>query len=140
VSLDITSPHPRSSKSNEYILTLVNHFSHWSEALPLRNHKATTVARALVTHMFSRYGPPMQILTDQGPEFESELFCSLLEWMGVEKLRTTAYHFSCNGMVERFHRTLNSMISKVVADSQRNWDDVLPLVMAAYRATTHEST
>jgi len=140
VSLDITGPHPRSSKSNEYILTMVDHFSRWSEALPLRNRKASTVARALVTHVLSRYGPPMQILTDRGPEFESELFHSLLEWMGVEKLRTTAYHPACNGMVKRFHRTLNSMIGKVVADSQRNWDDVLPLVMAAYRATRHEST
>ena len=51
VSLDITRPHPRSSKSNQYILTLVDHFSRWSEALPLRNHKASTVARAVVTHV-----------------------------------------------------------------------------------------
>jgi len=82
----------------------------------------------------------MQILTDRGPEFESQLFCSLLEWMGVEKIRTTAYYPACNGMVERFHRTLNSMIGKVVADPQRNLDDALPLVMASYRATRHEST
>ena len=96
VSLDITGPHPRSSKSNPYILTMIDHFSRWSEALPLRNRKASTVARALVTHVLSRYGPPMQILTDRGPEFETELFCSLI---GVEKLRTSAYHPACNGMV-----------------------------------------
>jgi len=47
---------------------------------------------------------------------------------------------STNGVVERFHRTLNSMLAKVVNDNQRNWDECVPYVMAAYRATPHKST
>ena len=140
VSLDITGPHPRSSRSNQYILTLVDHFSKWAEAIPLRNHTAPTVARALMVHVFSRFGAPQQILTDRGSEFESDLFRSLMEWMEIEKLRTTVFKASTNGVVERFHRTLNSMLAKVVNDNQRNWDECVPYVMAAYRATSHEST
>ena len=140
VSLDITGPHPRSSRSNQYILTLVDHFSKWAEAIPLRNHTAPTVARALMVHVFSRFGAPQQILTDRGSEFESDLFRSLMEWMEIEKLRTTVFKASTNGVVERFHRTLNSMLAKVVNDNQRNWDECVPYVMAAYRATPHEST
>ena len=140
VSVDITGPHPRSSKSNQYILTLVDHFSKWAEAIPLRNHTAPTVARALVTHVFSRFGAPRQLLTDRGSEFESELFSELMRWMEINKLRTTVFHPSCNGVVERFHRTLNSMLAKATNESQRDWDDRLPLVLAAYRATPHEST
>jgi len=140
VSVDITGPHPRSSKSNVYILTLVDHFSKWAEAIPLRNHTAPTVARALMTHVFPRFGTPVQLLTDRGPEFESDLFRELLTWMQVEKLRTSPYKPSCNAVVERFHRTLNSMLGKVVSDSQRDWDEKLPFVLAAYRATPHEST
>jgi len=60
--------------------------------------------------------------------------------MEIDKLRTTAFHPACNGVVERFHRTLNSMLGKAVSDSQRDWDDKLPLVLAAYRATPHVST
>ena len=63
-----------------------------------------------------------------------------MKWMEIDKLRTTAFHPSCNGVVERFHRTLNSMLGKVVSESQRDWDERLPLVLAAYRATPHEST
>lgn len=74
VSLDITGPHPRSSRSNQYILTLVDHFSKWAEAIPLRNHTAPTVARALMVHVFSRFGAPQQVLTNRGSEFESDLF------------------------------------------------------------------
>jgi len=140
VSVDITGPHPRSSRSNQYILTLVDHFSKWAEAIPLRNHTASTVARALVTHVFTKFGAPLQLLTDRGTEFESELFQELMRWMEIDKLRTTAYRPSCNGVVERFHRTLNSMLGKAVTESQRDWDERLPLVLAAYRATPHEST
>ena len=60
--------------------------------------------------------------------------------MGVDKLRTTAYQPSTNGAVKRFHRTLNTMLGKVVKESQRDWDDRLPAVMAAYRASPHEVT
>jgi len=88
---------------------------------------------------------PVQILSDRGPEFESELFAQLLKWLEIDKFRTTAYKPSTNGVVERFHRTLNSMLGKVVYESQRDWsqrdwDDRLLFVMAAYRASPHSST
>jgi len=81
VSIDITGPHPRSSMSNQYILTLVDHFSKWAEAIPLRNHTAPTVTRALMVHIFVRFGAPRQLLSNGGIEFESELFSELMKWM-----------------------------------------------------------
>ena len=93
-----------------------------------------------MVQVFSRFGAPHQILTDRGTEFESDLFQALLEWMEIDKLRTTVFKASTNGQVERFHRTLNSMLAKVVADNQRNSDTCVPYVMAAYRSTKHEST
>jgi len=101
VSLDITGPHPRSSRQNQYILTVVDHFSKWAEAIPLSNHTAPTVAKALMTHVIPRYGVPLQILSDRGTEFESELFSNLMQWLGIEKLRTTVFKPSTNGIVER---------------------------------------
>jgi transposase InsO family protein len=140
VSIDITGPHPKSSRGNKFILTMVDHFSKWAEAMPLSCHTASVVARALMSHVFTRYGVPHQFLSDQGPEFESDLFTQLMKWMEIDKLRTTPYKPSTNGVVERFHRTLNSMLGKVVSESQRDWDERLPLVMAAYRASPHTST
>ena len=60
--------------------------------------------------------------------------------MEIQKIRTTPYHPQTNGCVERFHRTLNSMIGKIVSYNQRDWDCCLTTVMAAYRASKHEST
>jgi len=140
VSVDITGPHPKSSRGNVYILTLVDHFSKWAEAIPLPNHTAPVVARALMNQVFVRFGVPRQLLSDRGPEFESVLFGELMKWLQIDKLRTTAYKPSTNGVVERFHRTLNSMLAKVVSESQRDWDERVPFVLAAYRSSPHDST
>jgi len=63
--------------------------------------------------------------------------CRLLD---VDKLHTTAYKASTNAAIERFHRTLNAMLGKVINERQSDWDLWLPYVMAAYRSTRHEST
>jgi len=60
--------------------------------------------------------------------------------MEIDKIRCSPYKPSTNACAERFHRTLNSMLGKVVNDSQRDWDPKLPFVLAAYRASVHNST
>jgi len=82
---------------------------------------------------------PLQVLSDRGPEFESDLFSDLTKNMEINKIRTSAYKPSTNSTVERFHRTLNSMLGKVVSESQRDWDQKLPYVLATYRASVHYS-
>ena len=140
ISIDITGKHPRSRRGNEYILTLIDHFSKWSEAFAIRDHTATTVARILVTEVFTRFGCPRQILSDQGPEFQSELLHQICQLLQIDKIRTSPYKASTNAAVERYHRTLNSMLAKVVAQSQKDWDTCLPFVVAAYRASPHSAT
>ena len=140
VSIDITGPHPRSNKGNVFILTLVDHFSKWAEAIPLRNHTAPTVAKALFDHVFCRFGMPRRILSDQGAEFESVLFRDLCDLMAITKVRSSPYKPSTNGTVERFHLTLNRVLAKIISQDQRNWCTMLPYALAAYRATVHEST
>jgi hypothetical protein len=54
--------------------------------------------------------------------------------MLVEKTRTQA-----NGTVERFNRTLINMLAMYCQKDQKHWDEVLPQVMLAYRASVHSS-
>ena len=140
IGVDVTGPHPKSRNGFVYILTYIDYFSKWCDAFPMRNQEASTVAALLVDKVFSYFGTPLQILTDQGRNFESELFQEMSRMLRIDHIRTTAYKPSTNGMVERFHRTLNSMIAKVVSNNQRDWDQWLPSVVAAYRGTVHEST
>jgi len=140
LGIDITGPHPTSAKGNRYILTAIDHFSKWVELYPMKNQEATTVARILFDNIICVHGCPLQILTDRGTNFESELFQQLCHLMKIDKVRTTAYQPSTNGQIERFHSTMHHMIAKWVIENQRNWDETLPAVAFAYRTSENEAT
>ena len=140
LSIDITGPHPKSNKGSVYILTAMDSFSKFAFAFPIRNQEAVTIAKVLVDQVFAYFGTPMRILSDQGKNFESQLFKELCRCMDIEKVRTSSYQPRTNGQQEKFHRTLNAMIAKVVKESQKDWDECLPQLLAAYRSSVHSST
>ena len=122
------------------MMSAIDMFSKYAFAFPIRNHEAPTLARLLVDRIFSEFGIPMQICSDLGPELQGHLMTELCRVLGIQKLRSTAYRPETQGQIERFHRTLNSMLGKVVGENQRNWEYFVDPVLAAYRATQHEST
>ena len=79
------------------------------------------------------------MLSDNAKELDGELMREICKLLDIEKIRTTVYKPSTNAAVERFHRTLNSIIGKLVEDDH-DWDIALPYVMAAYRSSVHEAT
>ena len=85
--MDVTGPHPKSAKGNIFILTVIDHFSKFAFAFPMRNQEASTVAKILVEKVICLMGTPTRILTDQGPNFESILFKELCKALGVAKVR-----------------------------------------------------
>jgi len=64
----------------------------------------------------------------------------LLEIIGVTRLKTSRFRPATNGVCEVLHRTLHSMMSKVVKENQRNWSDWVAYITFCYNATTHSST
>jgi len=94
-------------------------FTKWAEAFPLRNKEAETIAKILVEQVFSRFGAPLSVLSDQGKEVDGRVMREICRLFGIEKLRTTPYKPSTN-QVERFHRTLNAILGKTVTDHQKD--------------------
>ncbi|KAK6172537.1 hypothetical protein SNE40_016172 [Patella caerulea] len=139
VQLDILGPFPESRKGNRYILVLVDQFTKWTEAYPLPDQTAESVARKFVNEFISRFGVPLEVHTDQGRNFDSDMMKRLGQLLGWAKTRTTPYHPSSNGLVERFNRTLLQMI-RCYIDRQDEWDEYIPLLTSAYRSTPHTST
>ena len=64
----------------------------------------------------------------------------LCRFLEIDKIRNTSYRPQTNACAERFHKSLNSIIAKSVAENQCNWDTVLPMAPAAYRASVHSNT
>ena len=139
IAIDILEV-PVSDRGNKFIVVIGDYFSKWAEAFPLKNHTAQVVAEILIDQFISRFGAPAQLHSDQGPEFESRLISELCKLLNIDKTRTTAYHPQSDGQVERFNRTLLSMLSKYVKENQKDWDVHLQKVMMGYRTSKHEST
>lgn len=131
VNIDIVGPLPP-SKGFNYCLTAVDRYTRWCEAYPMPDQTAQTVVDTFYSHWVSRFGVPDQITTDQGRQFESELFHLFSKILGSHKLRTTAYHPSSNGMVERFHRQLKGAIR---CHATERWVEVLPSILLGIRSS-----
>ena len=140
MAIDIMGPLPVTKSNNKYIVVVADYFTKWTEAFALPNQEAYTVADCLVTNVILRFGAPYHLHSDQGTNFESKLFQEMCKILGINKTRTTAYHPQSDGLVERFNRSLGDMLSKLVNERRDDWDDMLPYVMCAYRATPHRST
>ena len=65
-AVDYMGPLPETSRGNKHILVVVDHFTKWCEAFATPDQKASTVAPLLVNRIFSRFGPPAVLHSDQG--------------------------------------------------------------------------
>lgn len=124
----------------ENVLVMTNVFSKYTQALPTRDQRATTVARVLVQEWFYHFGVPSRIHSDQGRCFEGAVIQQLCALYGVEKSRTTPYHPSGNGQCERFNRTLHDLLRTLPPTRKRDWAACLPQMVFSYNTTPHQST
>ncbi|GFV35271.1 hypothetical protein TNCV_3203031 [Trichonephila clavipes] len=134
VHLDLIGPLPPSN-GYSYCLTMIDRFSKWPEAQPLKDITAETVAEAFFSSWVSRFGTPAILTTDRGRQFETSLFKGLSKLLGVQKCRTTGYHPQANGMIEELHRPLKSAIK---CHATERWTEVLPIILLGLRASLKE--
>ena len=104
------------------------------------NMEAATVANIVATEVVARFGVPSAIHSDQGKQFEGKVFTEMCRVLNIKKTRTTPYHPKSDGMVERFNKTLLSMLRTLVDENQTYWDELFPFVLMAYRSVEQETT
>ena len=120
IAMDLIPNLPESVGGNRHILVVVDYFTKWVEAYPLKRMDAVSIASVFVSEFVSRFGAPDNLHTDQGKNFDSRLFKEVCSMLGVRKTRTTAYHPAGDGLVERFNQTLERVLAHYVTDHQRD--------------------
>lgn len=138
VCMDYLSLEPDSHNTKD-ILVITDHFTKYAVAIPTKDQKATTVAKALWEQFLVYYGFPERLLSDQGRDFESQLIKELCALAGITKVRTSPYHPRGNP-VERFNRTLLGMLGTLKDKQKSHWRDYVKPLTHAYNCTKNDVT
>ncbi|XP_072035947.1 uncharacterized protein [Amphiura filiformis] len=138
IGIDILGPLPRSNSRRAYILTVIDYATRYPWAKPLANITTESVAQALC-EIFSEWGLPEQILSDQGTNFLSKTMKELYKLMQIEPNIAAPFHHETAGLVENFNGTIKSMLRTLTETQLKEWDKYLPLFMFAYREVPQAS-
>lgn len=97
VATDIVGPLPRTPRGNRYILTVTDSFTKWLEVYPIPDQTAETCAAKILDEYIGRFGCPLSLHSDQGSNFESDIFRQPCQLMGIRKTRTSVRNPKGNG-------------------------------------------
>lgn len=139
VSVDYMGPFPRSKKGNTMILVVTDHFSKFVIIQPMREAKTAQLVMFVESMIFLLFGVPEILISDNGPQFKSSLFASLLKKYKVNHWKNANYH-PANNPTERVNRVIGAAIRSYLKDEQKEWDENLQKIAMAIRTAVHEST
>lgn len=138
VQLDIVGPLPVTESGYRYLLTLQDNLTKYSDAIPLREMDAVSVASALAEQFISRFGCPKTIHTDQGRNFMSRIMKCFCRIFKIKQIKSTAYHPQSLGSLERAHHVFIEYLKHYC--TKRDWDKWIRFGMFSYNTSVHEST
>ena len=117
---------PVTERGNKYLLTFVDHFTSFCEALPIAKQDTETIAREFLTKIITQFGVQKRRLTDRGGNFTSALIKETCTLLKIHKLQTSSYNPQASGVCERMHELLIDMLSHFVRKDAKNWDEYVP--------------
>lgn len=141
-SIDLQGPFRTSSDGSRYIVVAIDYITKWVEAACIPDATAVTTAKFILNNIILRHGVPkkMSLLSDQGSNFESKLVRELCDLYGIHKMRSSPYHPSGNGAVERENKSIKELLRSYTLKNKNDWHMYVPQVVHARNTTIHSST
>ena len=139
VGIDLVFGLPETEDGYKGLVVITEYLSKFPVVRPIKSKSATEIVAHLWDYV-CLFGPPKEILSDQGREFINTLVEKLTNVIGSEHRVTSAYHPRTNGQTERFNQTFVAALRKHAEDDQMHWVDWIPYVLYAYRGRVHSST
>lgn len=140
LSIDLIGPLPETEDGYQYVLCMVDNFSKWVTAVPLKNKNQGEVADAIFKEWYMTFGLPETIHSDQGTEFVNDLLGRINERLGVGHKVTTPYYPQSNAQVERWNRTLKDSLKIFCNKKSTTWDKYLYTTCFAYNISLNVTT
>ena len=123
--------------NGQNFLLVVDSHSKWLEVLPMSSTTACATVTALRS-LFTRFGLPDQVVTDNGPQFIAGVFKEFLKANMIKRTLCPPYHPSTNGLAERHVQTFESLWKK--SDQTLSLQHKIANLLFCYRNTPHTTT
>ncbi|GFO38083.1 Pol polyprotein [Plakobranchus ocellatus] len=133
VAIDVTGPFLIAPQSSKFLVVLIDYKSKFPEILMSSNVRSSTIIGWL-DEVFSRFGTPDELVSDNGPQFTSMEFTNFLQKYNIHHTHTAVYNPQENGCVERFNQYLKHGIQAFHASGEA-WASGIQALLHNYRAT-----
>lgn len=138
--LDHLGPFVRSKRGNTQLLVIVDGFTKFVFAKPVRNTKTQSAIRVL-DEIFQTFRNPDRIISDRGTCFTSHAFKRFCVDRGIRHVLNAVASPRANGQVERYNRTiLNSLTAQNLNRDEKEWDDAIGKVQWGLNNTSQKTT
>lgn len=134
----IAADHFGPSPTGEYLLVVSDEYSRFPIVATIPSTSSSPTIRTL-RNLFSMFGIPSKLKTDNGPPFTSNEFKQFANEYGFDHCKITPRWPQANGLIERQMPMLAKTIRTALLD-RTHWQDVLPNFLMNFRATAHPTT
>ena len=139
VSLDVSGPYPESLSGNKYVVTFICMYFGYIECFPTPEKSSSVIAHLIVEEIIPRYECCLEVLHDNGLENIAKQVQDLLSYMKINSVKTSYYSPRSNGLCEKSHSTLLSVIGKLMNENS-SWELLIPQALASVRFAVNLST
>ncbi|XP_038891699.1 uncharacterized protein LOC120081092 [Benincasa hispida] len=113
----------------QYILLAVDYVSKWVEAVACAKNNAATVSKFLTKNIFTCFGMPRAMVSDEDTHFINRIISKLLAKYNIRQKIATVYHPQTNGQAEVSNRKIQMILEKVVNASRKDWAQSLSFTL-----------
>ena len=140
VACDSTGRLPKDANGNEYLISIIDHFSRFIEIYPVKDLTAKEFAKCLL-QWIGRYGAPKELVSDKGTQFCNEVIAELCKMVGTSQVFTMTASKQENGIVERSIKEIRRHLRAIIftTNLMDNWSTYLPLVQRILNADVKEA-
>ena len=121
------------------VIALVDAFTKYVVAHPIPDRTASTLAAVLVRKVFTTYGVPERIISDNAKEFTGAVFELLYRSAGITQQLITPHNPKANGQIERFFRSMRAILAALAVGNPDTWDEYVTQACYAYNTSVHRS-
>jgi transposase InsO family protein len=139
VEIDLVGPLPTSDGGATFILNVVDVCTGYTVLRAINNKEMKTIAEEL-WKIFTDYGTPKIVQSDNGKEFVNQLVQALHNTFGIEHRLITTYHPNANGLVERKNKDVEQVLRKYLEGVYGTWDKWIPMVQIVVNEAINRRT